>query len=308
MPWFTGGSHPAAALFTLAFLAWLLSACQTVPPPPDAGVPPEQRLDVPFIAQDAYQCGPAALGMMLQWNDLPGDKDELVREVWLPERQGALGMELRAAGRARGLLAYPVTTPEALFAELQAGHPVLVMQNLALPQWPVWHFAVVIGYRDGGERILLHSGTKKATTSRWNRFVRTWARAQYWGLILLPAGELPARAEPRALLHALAPMRTNALPHWRAAVDRFPDNGRLHFGLANALWATDQHAEALEVYQRTVMLAPKLAPAWNNLAYARRNAGDHHGAHQAICHAYSLAPDNDNIRDSVSEIAGQQGC
>ena len=92
------GGRPAAALLFLL----LLTACQTVPPPERADARPQQRLDVPFIPQEAYQCGPAALGMMLQWNGLPGDKTALVDEVWLPERQGALGIELVAAGRARG--------------------------------------------------------------------------------------------------------------------------------------------------------------------------------------------------------------
>lgn len=302
------GGLPTATFIPLLLLSWLLSACQTVPPPANARTAPQQQLDVPFIPQDAYQCGPAALGMMLQWNGLPGEQDELVREVWLPERQGALGMELRAAGRARGLLAYPVETPEALFAELQAGHPVLIMQNLSLPSWPTWHFAVVIGYRDGGKRMLLHSGTDEATSSRWNRFLRTWARARYRGFVLLPAGELPARVEPEPLLRALAPMRTNAVPHWQTAVARFPDNGRLHFGLANALWAADRRAEALDAYQRTVRLAPELAPAWNNLAYALQDAGDHEGGRQAICHAAELAPEDGNIRASVLELNGGQGC
>ncbi len=298
------GGRPVAALL----LGLLLAACQTVPPPQEAEHPPQEYLDVPFIAQDAYQCGPAALGMMLQWNRLPGDKEALVDEVWLPDRKGALGIELKAAGRARGLLAYPVQSPDALFAEVQAGHPVLVLQNLALPQWPMWHYAVVIGYRDGGERIVLHSGTKEATTSHWNRFLRTWARAEYWGFVLLPAGELPASVEPEPLLRALAPMQKDTLAHWQAAVARFPDNGRLRFGLANALWAAEQRDAARDAYEQTVTLAPELAPAWNNLAYARRDAGDRGGARQAVCRARALAPDSDNVADSVAEITGGEGC
>ena len=264
------GGRPAAALLFLL----LLTACQTVPPPERADARPQQRLDVPFIPQEAYQCGPAALGMMLQWNGLPGDKTELVDEVWLPERQGALGIELVAAGRARGLLAYPINTPTALIQEVQAGHPVLVLQNLALPQWPLWHYAVVIGYRDGGERIILHSGTDQATESRWNRFLRTWARGRYWGFVLLPPGDLPDSVQPEPLLQALAPMQTGALPYWEAAVARAPD----------------------------------LAPAWNNLAYALRDSGQPDQAREAVCRARQLAPEDDNVADSVAEITDGRGC
>jgi len=298
------GGRPVAALL----LGALLAACQTVPPPERAEARPKQSLDVPFIPQDAYQCGPAALGMMLQWNGLPGDKEALVDEVWLPERQGALGIELVAAGRARGLLAYPVNTPATLIQEVQAGHPVLVLQNLALPQWPLWHYAVVIGYRDGGERIILHSGTDQATQSRWNRFLRTWARGRYWGFVLLPPGELPDSVQPEPLLQALAPMNYNALPHWETAVTRFPENGRLRFGYANALWQDQQRGAALTAYRATVERAPKMAPAWNNLAYALRDDGDAEGARAAVCRAHRLAPEDDNVADSVVEITQGDGC
>jgi hypothetical protein len=30
--------------------------------------------------------------------------------------------------------------------QLEAGRPVLVLQNLALKLWPQWHYAVVVGY------------------------------------------------------------------------------------------------------------------------------------------------------------------
>jgi len=298
------GGRPAAALLFLL----LLTACQTVPPPERADARPQQRLDVPFIPQEAYQCGPAALGMMLQWNGLPGDKTALVDEVWLPERQGALGIELVAAGRARGLLAYPINTPTALIQEVQAGHPVLVLQNLALPQWPLWHYAVVIGYRDGGERIILHSGTDRATESRWNRFLRTWARGRYWGFVLLPPGDLPDSVQPEPLLQALAPMQTGALPYWEAGVKRFPDNGRLRFGYANALWQDGRTDAALRAYRATVARAPDLAPAWNNLAYALRDSGQPDQAREAVCRARQLAPEDDNVADSVAEITDGRGC
>ncbi|MGI9575760.1 PA2778 family cysteine peptidase [Alloalcanivorax xenomutans] len=292
----------------IAGLVLLLAGCQTLPPPQSARQPANQQLDVPFIAQEKYQCGPAALGMMLQWNGLPGDAEALVDEVWLPERKGSLGIELMAAGRARGLLAYPVNRPEALFSELQAGHPVLILQNLALKRWPQWHFAVVTGYGDGGGRLILHSGTREATTSHWNRFIRTWARADYWGMVLLPAGELPASARPGPLLHALAPQKKEALRHWQTAVSRFPDDGKLHFAYANALWQAERKADALAAFEKTVTLSPSLAPAWNNLAYARLDQGNTEAAREAVCRAHMLAPDDTNIKGSVAEITDGAGC
>ncbi|PKM21891.1 MAG: peptidase C39, partial [Gammaproteobacteria bacterium HGW-Gammaproteobacteria-14] len=167
----------------------LTGGCQQLPPAPYA---PEQQITVPFFPQTDYHCGPAALASMLHWGGAEADLDGLIDEVWLPGRRGSLAIELDAAARTRGLLVYPLQHPDHLWAELDAGHPVLVLQNLGSPRWPRWHFAVVIGYRDGGQRVLLHTDTRPSHSSHWNRFIRTWARADFTGFVMLPEGKLPA--------------------------------------------------------------------------------------------------------------------
>lgn len=287
----------------LAAALFMLSGCQSVPPPDRASARPNTAISVPFVAQEKYQCGPAALAMMLQWADRPAKATELVDEVWLPKRQGSLGMELRGASRARDLLPYPVRTPEALFTELQAGNPVLVMQNLALPAWPQWHFAVVTGYRDSGQKMILHSGTRQSQSSRWNRFIRTWARADLWGFTLIQPGQLPASATPETLFKAITPM-PNGDAFWSSAVDAFPKNGPLRFGLANAQWSQGQHSQALANFTRATELAPDFAPAWNNLAYAQHHDGRPQAARQSLCKARQLAPQDSDIQASMNELLG----
>ncbi|EKF75587.1 hypothetical protein A11A3_01912 [Alcanivorax hongdengensis A-11-3] len=282
----------------------LLSACQSFPPPDRANARPEQQLKVPFVAQEKYQCGPAALAMMLQWADRPVTAEQLVPEVWLPERKGSLGIELEAAARARGLMAYPVDTPDALFRELQQGRPVLILQNLALRSLPQWHFAVVTGYRQGGERVVLHSGTHRNTVSHWNRFIRTWARADLWGFTLVAPGQLPASATADGLFQAITPL-PNSADFWPAAVRAFPDSGQLWFGQGNALWAAGHYARATTAFEKATEKAPDLAAAWNNLAYAYNQAGQLQAARDSICQARRLAPDDAAIADSMAEILGQ---
>jgi len=283
---------------------FLLSGCQSFPPPESAQADTEQELVVPFVPQEKYQCGPAALAMMLQWAGKPVTVDSLVDEVWLPEREGSLGIELRAAARSRGLMAYPVENSQALFTELQAGRPVLVLQNLALRRWPQWHFAVVTGYRDQGNTMVLHSGTDAGKTTHWNRFIRTWARADQWGFTLVEPGQLPASAEPDTLFRAIS-----ALPDgdafWPAAVAAFPDSGKLWFGHGNSLWKRGQQHKALEAFRTATEKAPDFAAAWNNRAYAEQALGNKKSANDSICRAHALAPGDQTIRDSVAELAGQ---
>jgi len=300
----TEGRKYPKGISAILLLLLFLTGCQSFPPPQSATVDTEQQLVVPFVPQERYQCGPAALAMMLQWAGKPVSADNLVDEVWLPEREGSLGIELRAAARSRGLMAYPVENSEALFSELQAGRPVLVLQNLALRRWPQWHFAVVTGYRDQGNTMVLHSGTDASKTTHWNRFIRTWARADQWGFTLVEPGQLPASAEPDTLFRAISAL-PNAEDFWPAAITAFPDSGKLWFGHGNSLWSQGQQHKALEAFRNATRNAPDFAAAWNNRAYAEQAQGNQDSARDSICQAHSLAPQDDAIRDSVAELTGQ---
>ncbi len=91
----------------------------------------------PFHPQTEHQCGPAALATVLGAAGRNVDPAALATEVYLPGRQGSLQPELAAAARARGLLAYE-TGPSLsdLLAEVAAGRPALVLQQLGAGPWP----------------------------------------------------------------------------------------------------------------------------------------------------------------------------
>jgi hypothetical protein len=85
--------------------------------------------------------------------------DELTSQVYVPARQGAFPVEMMAAARRQALLAYPLRPRlEDLLREVASGNPVLVFQNLSLPMYPVWHYALVIGYDRARNTVTLYSG------------------------------------------------------------------------------------------------------------------------------------------------------
>src|SRR5690606_15890104 len=55
--------------------------------------------NVPFFAQDEYQCGPAALATVLVADGVEVTPEELVDQVYVPARQGSLQIEMLAAPR-----------------------------------------------------------------------------------------------------------------------------------------------------------------------------------------------------------------
>lgn len=259
-------------------LTVLLSACAgrapILPDPTSLTHLPAQVLlaDVPFHAQDEYQCGPASLAMVLNHRGVAASPDNLKDRVYLPERKGTLQVEMVAAARERDLLVYPLEKKlEAVLAELDAGNPMLVMQNLAFDWYPQWHYAVVVGYDLPNQQMIVHSGLNKAQREPFALFMRTWSRADYWARVVLPPGQLPATAQPLSYLRAASDLEQtsrldSALRSYQSATRQWPDQPTARFGLANTLWAMDQRQTAVEEFQRLVNDFPEFQPGWNNLA------------------------------------------
>ena len=248
---------------------------------------------VPFFPQEEFECGPAALAMVAQAAGVKVSPEALVDQVYLPGRQGSLQPEMLAATRRQGLLAYPLKPSiEAVLREVAAGNPVLVFQNLAFPIYPVWHYAVVMGYDRERHVLLLHSGVTARMEISLVAFERTWARGQYWAMLALPPGQLPATAEPRAYTAAAATLeRTDAGGAQRAfaaALQRWPNERAALLGAGNSAYALGQREAAARAYRQTVTRHPDFADGWNNLAQVLMALGRRVEASQAIARAVAL--------------------
>src|SRR5688572_9885051 len=131
--------------FFIFVLFLSLAGCASQPVRMPAGEAVELT-SVPFFSQREYQCGPAALAMVLVASGVTVTPDELTGKVYLPERKGSLQMELIGATRGFDRLAYEIAPGvDALLAQVREGKPVLVLQNLAFKRVPAWHYAVVVG-------------------------------------------------------------------------------------------------------------------------------------------------------------------
>lgn len=145
---------------------------------------------VPFIAQEAFQCGPAALAMVLRYWGAAADPDEIGRALYLPSARGVLNLELEFEARRRGFRtqAFEGTLDRAK-VELRRGRPVIVFQDLGWGPVSVPHFAVLLGYDDRTEVVVLHSGTTPYRVLSYAEFLRTWAARRGWLLLIMPPGD-----------------------------------------------------------------------------------------------------------------------
>lgn len=270
---------------------------------------------VPFVAQDDHLCGPAALSMVAQAAGVAVTMQSLTSQVYLPGRQGALQVEMLAAARRQGLVAYPLAPRlDALLAQVAAGHPVLVLQNLAVDAAPLWHYAVLIGYDRAQGDVVLHSGVTARQRMRLSVFERTWARADHWALRVTPPAEVPPQADPFVWGQAVAALeRVDAAAAslgWSAALKRWPDELRTRrlalLGLGTTAHALGQLELAEQAFERATREQPDFADAWNNLAQVLMEQGDVVAAQAAIARAIALGgprlPAYRSLQDQITRI------
>ncbi len=250
--------------------------------------------DVPFHGQRDYQCGPAALAMVLNAEGVEVSVDTLIPQVFLPSREGSVQPEMLATVRRHGRIPFVIEgNLDTLLIEIAAGQPVVVMQNLSLPVWPLWHYAVAMGFDLETDELILHSGETPRRIESFKRFDATWARSDRWAFVTLPPGTLPVTISEDAAIEATTAWErlqgTKAsLPAWNAIVERFPDTAMGHFALGNARHAEGDDAGAIQAFQLAVANDPNLTAGWLNLGLLHRARGDNSQARQALQQAADL--------------------
>ena len=253
--------------------------------------PPIELSQTPFFPQEEYQCGPAALVTVLNTSGVAVTPRAVSPQVYLPEQRGSLQSELIGAARRHNRIPYLIEPSlRALLDELNAQRPVLVFQNLGIKAWPAWHFAVVVGYDPASDEWVLRSGTTERKRQSTSLFLRTWQRGERWAMVVLRPGELPADDRPKHYLQAVANFEQVASDAqqeavekaYSAALTRWPDNGLVHFAIANHAYETGQAAEANRHYRQAVRLEPHHGVIRNNYALLLAEHGCIDAARQQI--------------------------
>ena len=265
--------------------------------------------EVPFYPQEEYQCGPAALAMVLNWSGLTVTPEDLTPQVYLPARQGSLQPEMLAATRRYGRVAY-VLQPRLrdLMTEVAAGHPVVVLQNLAFSWYPKWHYAVVVGVDPAADQVVLRSGIEQRHVVPLKLFERTGRRGGYWAMVVLPPQRLPATAEERPYLNVVAALERHgdpaqAMAAYGRALTRWPQSLGGWIGLGNTRYALGDKQGAAEAFARAVAAHPESAAAHNNLAQALADLGRFDEAEAAARRALEIGgPLTSTYQETLTEI------
>jgi hypothetical protein len=297
----------------IGFIAYCAIGCAGLKPAAlpllPENVPPQHELAaVPFYPQEAYQCGPAALAMALSWSGLHLKPDDLVDEVYTPARKGSLQMAMIGATRRHGRIAYEISGADGLFPEIAAGRPVVILQNLGLSLYPVWHYALVIGYDLPQKKVMLHTGVTSRKSMPYGVFEKTWARSQHWGFIVLPPNQLPARATERSYVKAVlglekARQYQAAKTGYHTALQRWPASLPALMGLGNSYYALGNIEQSAHAFQTAARLHPEEGAAYNNLAHVLMEQGKKQAALQAARKAVALGgPMSNTYKKTLADI------
>ena len=244
-----------------------------------AGLPEKVELtETPFYPQLEYQCGPAALATVLNAGGVKVTANDLVSQVYLPDRKGSLQIEMLAAARRHGMVSYQLAPRfEDLLREIASGTPVVVLQNLGMFS-SGWHYAVAMGYDYDRGTLVLRSGTQERDVMPFGVHEIVWMRGGYWAMVVMPPDKIPATADENRWLSAIAALERagdarNSRVAYQTFLGRWPANLNAAIGLANAHHTLGELKDAEAVLRKAAESTPDSVVVLNNLAQTLSDLG-----------------------------------
>ncbi len=244
------------------------------------GLPERVELTkVPFFPQEDFQCGSTALAILLASAGVEVMPHDLESQVYLPERKGALQVEMLAAARRYGLVSYELAPSlEDVLREIAAGTPVILLQNQGLVDG--WHYAVAIGYDYETGELILRSGRTERQVLPFTVNEMIWKRSGYWAMVAMPPERIAVTADEARWLSAVAALERVGTKGSGAAqvayasfLKRWPANIGAAIGLANTHYAHGGLRDAETALREAHRRAPDSVVVLNNLAQVLSDQG-----------------------------------
>jgi hypothetical protein len=297
----------------IAGLIILLGGCAATPQtqkllvsPPDIPIKYEIA-DVPFYPQQEYFCGPATLSEVFNYYDLKVSQTSIAPDLFIPDLEGSLQIEMIAAVRQHGFLAYTQEgNLEQLFSLVSQNTPVIVLQNNSIAWYPMWHYSLVIGYDLTEQKVIMHSANIKRHTVSFDVFERTWQRGRYWLLAAVPTNKTSQHFDSFIYTRSAQDLLSvgkilQGVSALKSATLEWPEYWLPYFLLGNHY--LDSNLKLANYwYQQGYPFAQSKIAFLNNFAYALNQSGCQALAINVIQQALLLSPKDSNLLDTQQEI------
>jgi tetratricopeptide (TPR) repeat protein len=298
----------------LLFLSMVcLTACQAPPQTrqllaaPPAIAYSHAIKQVPFYPQQAFFCGPTTLAEVATFHGLIKSPDDIAPATFTPGLAGTLQIEMAAATRQLGMVAYEQhATMNQLLSLIADDIPVIVLQNNSISWLPQWHYAVVVGYDIASKEVILHTGVTEAHSLNFSTFERTWRRADYWMLAMLPPSKSSEQLDPFIYTKACQDLvninQTDVgIAALVTATRQWPEYWLPYFLLGNYYFSAAP-LTAGHWFEQGLAAAWQQVPYLNNYAVLLSQLGCHQKATLLISRALQLAPADNTLLDSQQQI------
>jgi tetratricopeptide (TPR) repeat protein len=239
--------------------------------------------------------------------------EALIGQVYLPGRKGSLQLEMLAAARRNGRVAY-VLEPQLgdVLLEIDAGTPVITLENYGIAFYPFWHYAVAIGFDLHAGDIIRHSGAAQRKHTPLSVFKYYWRAAGRWAMVAVPPERVPVTAsEPRYTEAVIALEKTgqtrSAATAYQAMLKRWPASLVALMGRGNTAHALGDLALAEAAFRQATLAHPAAVAAYNNLAQTLFDRGKRDEALAAAEQAVSLGgPLHERAQATLQAIREKQ--
>jgi len=235
--------------------------------------------------------------------------EELLPQVYIPAKKGSLQIDLLAATRRNGLVAYELAPRLAdVLLEIAAGNPVLALENYSYGLGPVWHYSVAMGYDLIEGRIVRHSGKVAFESMPFGAFEYLWKSDGHWSMIALPPDKLPASVKEKNYANAVSALENsgqvkNAHIAYKTLLKRWPNNLTGLLGLGNTAYALNDLEGAKSAFTAATIIHPESVAAFNNLAHVLLELGNYDAALDAAQRAFNMGgPMHETSEATLSEI------
>ncbi|MDX1796490.1 MAG: hypothetical protein R3219_07175, partial [Hydrogenovibrio sp.] len=149
---------------------------------------------------------------------------------------------------------------------------------------------------------------------RWvtsfSNFEQTWRKSNYWGIVITQPGAIPKTAKVDEWLKSAYSLEqvgqvAAAKSAYLAATEKWPDKAETWLSLTNLQYRLHQYQAAQSVIEKMLPDFRSVADVWNNYAYILRANGCIKASVEAAKCGLSHAPENQNLKDTLTEMKRQ---
>lgn len=251
-------------------------------------------LDVPFVKQKKFHCGPAALAAIFAYWGNSCSQEKIAASIFSLDLKGALNIDLEKYAKDSGFWAKgDIGDIERIKSRLKAGIPIIVMQKLHPFILNRYHYTVVVGFAEDKQIIIEHTGENEFVIRSYNGFKRNWDAAGNWMLEIMPLDQVKENlsVEDSVELGVLLEKKGQ----WDESLKRYYDALRESsetpialFNIGNVYLRVGHLDDAELAYRKAIELNKDFPDCYNNMACLFIRKKDYEKAHIFVDKALAL--------------------